>query len=41
MLRDSSKYGYDHVKGTFDALTIFNDAFKKALLAKRKNCFEA
>ncbi|KAG1001893.1 hypothetical protein G6F57_013586 [Rhizopus arrhizus] len=29
MLDDNSKYGYDHVKCTFGALTIFNAAFKK------------
>lgn len=29
MLRDNAKYGFDHVKGTFGALTIFNTIFSR------------
>lgn len=29
LFKESGKLGYDHVKGTFDALTLFNAIFKK------------
>ncbi|KAG1290354.1 hypothetical protein G6F66_008720 [Rhizopus arrhizus] len=29
LFKESGKLGYDHVKGTFDALTLFNVIFKK------------
>lgn len=33
MLNEKWKYGYDHVKCTFGALSIFNAAFKKYFFA--------
>ncbi|KAI8973813.1 hypothetical protein BDF20DRAFT_805005, partial [Mycotypha africana] len=33
MLNEKWKYGYDHVKCTFGALTIFNSAYKKYFFA--------
>lgn len=36
-LNEKWKCGYDHVKCTFNALTIFNAAFKKILLCHGRN----
>lgn len=33
MLNDHCKYGYDHIKGAFGALTLFNAVYKKYYLA--------
>lgn len=32
-LGDKCKYGYDHIKGAFGSLTLFNDLFKKYYMA--------
>lgn len=36
MLNEKWKYGYDHVKCTFGAMTIFNAAFKKYFFATKE-----
>lgn len=40
MLKERWKYGYDHVKCTFGALTIFNAAFKKYSFATEETALK-
>ncbi|CEG82149.1 hypothetical protein RMATCC62417_16265 [Rhizopus microsporus] len=35
-LRDNIKYGFDHVKGNFGSLTIFNNIYKKYCWASKQ-----
>lgn len=40
MLNEKWKYGYDHVKCTFGALSIFNAAFKKYFFATEETAMK-
>jgi hypothetical protein len=35
-LRDNTKYGFDHIKGNFGSLTIFNKIYKKYCWASKE-----
>lgn len=36
LLRDNTKYGFDHIKGNFGSLTIFNNIYKKYCWASKE-----